>query len=198
MPRTSRIITSDFPYHITQRGNYRQVVFEEDQDYLKYLALIKEYGERYGLKLWAYCLMSNHVHFITVPSYKDSLSMAFKQAHMRYSQYFNEKKKQSGHLWQGRFFSCCLDEPHLFAAVSYVENNPVRAGFVEKAEDYCWSSAASHINKENNSILSDDLPLLLLIPNWRKFLCERNEEKIINQIRNCTQSGRHELGQMVS
>ena len=116
--------------------------------------------------------------------------MAFKQAHMRYSQYFNLKKKQSGHLWQGRFYSCCLDEPHLFAAIRYVENNPVRARLVEKAEDYCWSSAANHVNEEYNSALSNDLPLLRQIPDWRKFLCESDEEKIIDQIRICTLSGR--------
>ena len=70
----ARIVATEFPYHITQRGNYRQIVFEEDRDYIKYLELIKEYGERYGLKFWAYCLMSNHVHFIVIPSHKDSLS----------------------------------------------------------------------------------------------------------------------------
>jgi putative transposase len=192
MPRTARIIAPNFPYHVTQRGNYRQAVFESDRDRSIYLAWIREYGDKYGLKIWAYCLMSNHVHFVAVPLYPDSLSRTFNQAHMRYSRHFNNRKGQSGHLWQGRFYSCCLDEYHLFAAVRYVENNPVRAGLVEKAEDYPWSSAAGHMHTRENPILSKDMPLLKMIPDWREFLMEEMEEEessIVDKIKSCTQSG---------
>ena len=73
---------------------------------------------------------------------------------MRYSQYCNEKIGQRGHLWQGRFYSCPLDGVHLYMAMRYVERNPVRARIVEKAEDYTWSSAASHVRGIDNPILS--------------------------------------------
>jgi len=190
MPRTARVVAPGFPHHVTQRGNYRQTVFEEDSDRVKYLAWIKNYSEKCGLKIWAYCLMSNHVHFIAVPSRPDSLARTFNQAHMRYSQYFNLKKGQKGHLWQGRFYSCILDEVHLFTAARYIENNPVRAGLVKRAEDYPWSSAASHINGVDDPVLSGDLPLLDLVTDWREFLALDEDEKTLKNLRNCTQSGR--------
>lgn len=71
--------------------------------------------------------MSNHVHFIAVPIKAESLSKTFNMLHMRYSQLLNTRNKATGHLWQGRFFSCVLDERHLYAGIRYVENNPVRA-----------------------------------------------------------------------
>jgi len=169
MPRNARIVAPGFPHHITQRGNYRQKVFENDADRKKYLALIKEYSGKYGLKIWAYCLMVNHVHFIAVPSSADSLSKTLRQANTFYSAYFNRKMEQTGHLWQGRYYSCVLDEPHLVTAVRYVENNPVRAGLVSKAEDYLWSSAAGHVYGVNDPLLSEDLPLLNMITDWREY-----------------------------
>ena len=89
--------------------------------------------------------MDNHVHFIVVPSDTDSLAKTFNQAHMRYSQYHNEKTGKRGHLWQGRFYPCPLHEVHLYTAIRYVERNPVRAGLVNQGEDYPWSSALSHV-----------------------------------------------------
>ncbi len=190
MPRKPRIVAPHYPHHITQRGNYRQNVFQEDGDRAQYLAWVEEYSVKYNLKIWAYCLMSNHVHFIAVPLDSSALSRTFNQAHMRYAQYFNRKNGWTGHLWQGRFFSCCLNEPHLWAAVKYVENNPVRAGLVEKAEDYPWSSAPFHIKGTGNSLLADDLPLLGEIPDWRSFLARPLEKNSLDTIRANTRSGR--------
>lgn len=89
---------------------------------------------KFKLKIWAYCLMSNHVHFVAVPSTTDSMSKTFSPVNMLYSGYFNKKNERIGHLWQDRYFSCVPDETHLVAAVRYVENNPVRAGLVGKVE----------------------------------------------------------------
>ncbi len=91
MPRIARVVAKGYPHHVTQRGNYRQPVFEED-DYVQYLEWLKDYGKKYSLKIWAYCLMSNHVHFVCVPTEEDSLALTFNSLHMRYSQYFNQKK----------------------------------------------------------------------------------------------------------
>ncbi|MFH0800878.1 MAG: transposase [bacterium] len=131
MPRIARAVAPVYPHHVTQRGNYRQPVFEEENDFRQYLFWLKEYTQRYALKIWAYCLMSNHVHFICVPEKEDSLAKCFNTLHMQYSQYVNKKKAVRGHLWQGRFYSCMIDERHLYAAVRYIENNPVRAGIVK-------------------------------------------------------------------
>ncbi len=132
MSRSARIVIPNFPYHITQRGNYRQDIFQDDEDRLRYLSWIDEYSKKYDLSVFAYSLMDNHVHFIAIPQKEESLAKVFSIVHMRYSQYFNKKRKTSGHLWQGRFYSCVLDEPYLMTAIRYVEKNPVRAGIVKK------------------------------------------------------------------
>jgi putative transposase len=106
MPRISRAIAVGYPHHITQRGNYRQTVFAEADDYAKYLDFLARYAPQYDLEIWAYCLMPNHVHMVCVPRQSDSLSRTLHTVHMKYALYFNKKKDAIGHLWQGRFFSC--------------------------------------------------------------------------------------------
>ena len=145
MPRRARVVFEGVVHHITQRGNYRQNVFEDDSDKSKYIEFIREYSEKYGMKIYAYCLMSNHVHFIAAPVKEDSLAMTFKYSNMRYSSYFNKKNKRSGHLWQGRFYSCPLQFEHALEALRYVERNPVRARMVELPWEYEWSSAREHV-----------------------------------------------------
>ncbi len=145
MPRRARVVFEGVVHHITQRGNYRQNVFEDDSDKRKYVEFIREYSEKYGMKIYAYCLMSNHVHFIAAPVKEDSLAMTFKYANMRYSSYFNRKNRRSGHLWQGRFYSCPLQFEHALEALRYVERNPVRARMVELPWEYEWSSAREHV-----------------------------------------------------
>ena len=109
---------------------------------------------------------------------------------MRYSQYFNQKKKLKGHLWQGRFYSCILDEKHLYAADRYVENNPIRAGIVRKPQRNKWSSARSHVNREKDSVLSQDCYLEKEIEDWLEYLREKEDEQIIRNIRKCSMTGR--------
>ncbi|MBU0600178.1 transposase [bacterium] len=189
MSRIARVVVPDIPHHLTQRGNYRQVVFEDKENRERYLSWIKEYSDRCGVKIWAYCLMDNHVHFIVVPQYSDSLAKMFKQVHTRYSQYFNQRMRQKGHLWQGRFYSCPLDEVHLYTAVRYVERNPVRAGLVKTGEDYPWSSALSHVKGIKDRLLSEDMPLLKEIRDWSEYLSISEEDVVLKRIRDCTNTG---------
>src|SRR5579871_6903054 len=88
--------------------------------------------------------MSNHVHLIVVPHRADSLALALKNTHGRYASYWNAAHQSSGHVWQGRFYSCPLDDAHLWEALRYAELNPLRAGLVAAAEQWRWSSAAAH------------------------------------------------------
>jgi putative transposase len=134
MARFPRVVVLDVPHHVTQRGNARQVILASDTDRLTYMALLREYGQLYHLSLLGYCLMSNHVHLIVVPHTEAALSQSLKQAHGRYASYWNGQKSSTGHVWQGRFYSCPLDETHLWEALRYVEMNPVRAGMVERPE----------------------------------------------------------------
>ena len=80
MPRIVRIIVPNLPYHVTQRGNYGENIFEDDMDRSVYLYWLREYGQRYGTKFWAYCLMTNHVHYITVPENEKSLALTFNKS----------------------------------------------------------------------------------------------------------------------
>ena len=104
MPRSARFVIPGYLYHVTQRGNYRQKVFGEDQDRAVYLKHIQENSKQWKVEIYAYCLMDNHVHFIVKPCCPNSLARLFSIAHMKYSHYFNKKHKRKGHLWQGRFF----------------------------------------------------------------------------------------------
>src|SRR5205085_8821132 len=117
----------------------------------EYLHLFTENSRRFSLCVLAYCLMTNHVHFVVVPEKKDSIWKTFHRSHSIYAMRFNAKYGLCGHLWQGRAYSCVLDEAHLWAAVRYVELNPVRAGMVRFAEDYPWSSAAAHCRMDDDT-----------------------------------------------
>lgn len=134
--------------------------------------------------------MNNHVHFVCVPTKEYSLAKTFNTLHMRYSQYINRKKGAKGHLWQGRFFSCSLDEIHLYAAVRYIENNPVRAKIVKAPDDYKWSSTKGHINKEADPILTGDCHLETEIKDWRGYLIEKEDERLLDDIRKNSLTGR--------
>ena len=170
MPRISRAIAVGYPHHVTQRGNYRQTVFAEPDDYVQYLDFLAQYAPRCDLEIWAYCLMPNHVHMVCVPRQSDSLSRALHTVHMKYARYFNKKRSSVGHLWQGRFFSCALDERHVYAAVRYVERNPLRGGLVSSPDDYPWSSAKIHIAGERGSVLSGRCFLLETVTDWQQYL----------------------------
>ncbi len=190
MPRISRAVAAGFPHHVTQRGNYQQHVFEDSNDFKQYLQWLRDYALRNSLKIWAYCLMRNHVHFVCVPMREDSLARTFNTLHMRYSQHFNRKKKTKGHLWQGRFYSCILDESHLFAAIRYVENNPVRARVVGKPGDYKYSSVRGHVNRGSDPILSQDCPLVKETRDWLEYLKEEDDKMVVDELRSNTRTGR--------
>ena len=92
MPRQARIVIPGELFHLTQRGNYRQRIFEDDIDRAYYLKLFEECKNKYGLELFAFCLMDNHVHFVVKPLYKDSLAQTICRCHQRYAYYFHKTK----------------------------------------------------------------------------------------------------------
>jgi putative transposase len=146
MPRVARIVVPGVPHHITQRGNNRQDVFFADEQRHLYLEFLKKHSEQFGLAVWAYCLMSNHVHIVATPNSGEALAKAIGRTNFNYAQKLNRLMRRSGHVWQNRFFSCALEEVHLWRAIRYVERNPVRARLVRAASRYEWSSAAAHVN----------------------------------------------------
>jgi putative transposase len=193
MPRIARAILTGYPHHVTQRGNYRQPVFEDDADRLKYLEFLNHYKRKYGLAVWAYCLMDNHIHLLCVPSADDSLANTLRDTHMRYSSYFNRRRRQQGHLWQGRYGSCICDEPHMWAAIRYIERNPVVAGLVDRAEEYRWSSAAPHVTGQPTDTLDAGLPADAPASpgDWSAWLSEEEQDAdLLRRLKQNTHTGR--------
>ena len=170
MPRRLRVILANEAHHIIQRGNNRKNILEEAEDFSTYCYLINKYAEKYCVSVIAYCLMNNHVHFIMIPKERTGISRLFNTVHMRYAQYKNFKKKTSGHLWQGRFFSCLCDDDHLYCAIRYVEQNPVRANMVVYPWEYEWSSAKWHVRKTVRKYIKIKDTIVVDKAYWEKYL----------------------------
>lgn len=190
MPRRNRCVLPEIPCHITQRGVDRREVFSEDQDRLTYLSLVQQNLAETGVRILGYCLMGNHVHLIAVPAREDSLSILFRRVHGRYAQYYNARYGRSGHLWQNRFFACMLGPKHLWSALAYVERNPVRAGMVDEAAEYRWSSAAAHLGSGDESGILDMEWWTREAPaQWREALKNQEAEQE-SSLRTCTYAGK--------
>src|SRR5689334_13660723 len=186
MPRRARIVVPGCAHHVTQRGNRQADVFRDDEDRFHYMRLLREHSASHGVSLWAYALMTNHVHTIVVPHTPTALADVFRNAHSVYGRWFNKKYELNGHLWQGRFYSCVMSESHLWAAVRYVERNPVRAGMVRRAEDYRWSSARGHVYRRSDPLLDSGLPLVGVIGDWSAWLAPDDLESDLRDIRKAT------------
>ncbi len=196
--RLARVIVPGLPYHVTHRGNRRARVFFEVEDRDAYLAHLERYCRFHGLSIWSWCLMTNHIHLLVVPERKDSMSLALGNAHGKYAQWVNARHGLSGHLWANRFYSTALDADHLWAAVRYVELNPVRAGMMSRAEEYAWSSAAVHCGKaeDRNSgfggLLCDSSPFpgRIASAGWADWLAQGLDDRTLERIRRNTATGR--------
>lgn len=188
MPRAARVVLPGLPHHITQRGNRRLPTFFYDGDYQLYIQLMAELCSDWNVEIWAYCLMPNHVHLIAVPETEESLAGAIGEAHRRYTCRVNSRNDWSGYLWQGRFASFPMDEAHLYLAARYVELNPVRAGLVEKAWQYRWSSAAAHVTGQDDALVRVG-PLLNMFGEWEKYLAVDLDENETDKIRRHVQTG---------
>jgi len=172
MARIARVVVPDFPHHVVQRGVRRMDVFFSADDRQEYLTLLSQSASKHALDFLAWCLMSNHAHFVVVPRQERSLARTFGEAHRRYTRMVNFREGWRGHLWQERFHSYPMDERHLLAAVRYVERNPVDAGLVEREEDWEWSSARYHLGISTTDRLVRERSLFGLVNDWREYLTD--------------------------
>ncbi len=192
MPRQARVVFPNIPHHIIQRGNRREDVFFSDNDRKQYLEWLKEYCKEYKVEILAYCLMTNHIHLLAVPSTEDGLQRVLKPLHMRYAQKINRERGWKGHFWQGRYFSSPLDGEYLLFATRYIERNPIRVKKVRKAENYKWSSARGHCGIIQDDILTKKMKWLNKykgIDNWRQWLSIKEEKEKTDLIRRNTEKG---------
>ena len=155
MPRRPRVVFPGVAHHITQRGNNRQPVFLSSGHRKLYLHLLRQYAGRSAIRILGYCLMPNHVHIVAIPERENSLARVLGHAHSEYALTLNRMEGRTGHLWQNRFFSCPLDESHLFTALRYIDLNPVRAGLAAEAWNWPWSSALAHTSENTSDPVLD-------------------------------------------
>ncbi len=192
MPRQARVVFPNIPHHIIQRGNRREDVFFSDNDRKQYLEWLKEYCKEQKVEILAYCLMTNHIHLLAVPSTEDGLQRVLKPLHMRYAQKINREREWKGHFWQGRYFSSPLDGEYLLFTTRYIERNPIRVKKVRKAENYKWSSARGHCGIIQDDILTKKMKWLNKykgIDNWRQWLSIKEEKEKTDLIRRNTEKG---------
>ncbi len=145
--------------------------------------------DEFGVEIWSYSLMPNHVHLIAVPETPDSLKLAIGRTHERYTRMINVRNDWRGHLWQGRFFSCPMSPRYTLAAAKYIEMNPVRANLCEHPISYNWSSASAHCDQKED-ILLKNRPLLSMVNDWREFLDAPTNQNDEIKIRRNSKSGR--------
>jgi putative transposase len=193
MPRHRRVVIPDCPHHITQRGNNRRAIFFGDADRELYLTLLKQYTKTYGVEILGYCLMTNHIHVIAIPAEPAGLAKALGRTHNDYARWLNIHRRESGHVWQNRFFSCPVEARYLCAVLAYVERNPMRAGMVSLCHEWPWSSASAHLSPASHDHwLTMDAWGCHWTPDlWRLALEDGlSEAEIQGRLAEATQTGR--------
>ncbi len=141
MPRKRRFYIPAVPAHIVQRGNNRQPVFLDTEDFEVYLHWLNESVDAHGCALHAFVLMTNHVHLLLTPNTELAISQTIQQLGRKYVTYFNRRYSRSGTLWEGRHKGSIIQSAsYALNCYRYIELNPVRAGMVDSPGDYAWSS----------------------------------------------------------
>ena len=138
MPRTARIKSVSGYYHIVARGIARQVLFEEDADYLFFLKILKKCKEEEQFRLLAFCLMENHFHLLV--KIDSGMDRVMRRILTTYAKYYNTKYERIGYLFQDRYKSKVIERrSYLLSAMRYIHNNPLKAGLCS-VDQYRWSS----------------------------------------------------------
>jgi len=159
MVRKSRCKSNSGIYHAMARGNDRQLIFRDPADYRKYLRILGECKTISGFKLYAYCLMPNHIHLLIQEGSED-LGKSFQRIGSRYATWFNKKYQRCGYLFQDRFKSSPVDDNRYFLALlRYIHRNPTSAGLCCNVADYKWSSFREFAGTEH--LIDKDYPMQL-------------------------------------
>ena len=154
MSRLKRVYYQNAVYHVYNRGNNHEQVFEKDEIKKLFLDLLGQYRERFGFKVYAYVLMQNHYHLIIETNSVNHISKVMHAFLLSFGGQYRYFNKYRGHLWQSRFKSRLIeDEKYFLEVVEYVHQNPVKAGVVDAAEDYSYCSARQYSGAQDNKEL---------------------------------------------
>jgi putative transposase len=156
MARRKRLFLDGQLLHVIQRGNNRLAVFFARDDYAQYIAWLGEAAREYGLAVYAYVLMTNHVHILAAPEDADSLSRTMQSLGRRYVRHVNNCYGRTGTLWEGRYRATAVDgDAYFFDCCRYIERNPVRARMAARVRDWRWSSYRAHALGAADPLLSE-------------------------------------------
>ncbi len=157
MARALRIEYEGAFYHVTSRGNERKKIFFSKSDYQRFKSYLESAIDKYEYRLHAYILMGNHYHLL-IETGKANLNKLMHYINGSYTNYINRRKDRSGHLFQGRYKAILIDRDNYLLELSrYIHLNPVRAGIVERPQDYPFSSYSSFIKRKGEKIVYRDL-----------------------------------------
>ena len=197
MPRKPRFFLPNVPVHVVQRGNNRLAVFFDDDDRRVYLDWLGQAAGENGCAIHAYALMTNHVHLLMTPADEQAVSATLQALGRRFVPHVNHRHGRTGTLWEGRFkASPVQEERYLLACYRYIELNPVRAGMVERPEDWPWSSYRTNALGEQTSLLSPH-PLYLSLGAdadqrrmaYRSLFDLPLDPRTLGDVRTCLQTG---------
>ena len=162
MARRPRVFAPGLLYHVIVRGNQQLKTFRSEDDYQAYLDRLEHYRTRFQVRIYAYCLMPNHVHLLVETS-STPLSKFMQGLQQSYTQYFNRRYRKVGHLFQGRYKAIICDkDKYLLALVRYIHLNPVRAGLVKRPDRYVHSGHRSYLSISGGKII-ENRPILGLL-----------------------------------
>ncbi len=192
--RRERLDPPGYPLHITHRGVDRCPVFRESLDRHAYLIALAGAAERWDVRIHAYVLMGNHVHLLASAGVAGAIGKFMQSAAGRYTRQVNRRWGRTGTLWEGRFRSCVVDsDAYLLNCMSYIEQNPVRAGLCAQAWDWPWSSASHHLGLRRDAWVRDHDVFLSLERDpvqrqvrWRGILGRANPD--VERLREATRT----------
>lgn len=188
MPTRARIVIPGGAHYVSQMSNRAQVAFFGEEDYRAYLALLADWCRRFGVAIWAYCLLPQHVQLVLVPPTADAMSRALAGAHRGHTVAVNGRLGCEGNLWRARYQSFAVGPTLVNEVVREVELSPVRAGLVEVPWDYPWSSAAAHVARVDDAIVSVT-PVLKDVDDWAEFLVAEPGRIDATRLRNQARGG---------
>jgi REP element-mobilizing transposase RayT len=185
MPRIARQKSESGVYHIVLRGLNRQTLFYDDEDKAVFLNRVKLAKDKYNFKLYAFCLMGNHVHILLKEQEQD-LARIMRKILSSYVYWYNSKYERIGNLFQDRFKSEPIEnDRYLLCAARYIHQNPIKAGLASNISDYDWSSYGTYINKSEGLIdIELVLSLLQTEEGYVEFMSKNENIKFLEPVEN--------------
>lgn len=178
MPRVARIKSNTEIYHIMLRGIDKRNIFLQQSDYQKFIYYISKAKEKSSFTLYAYCLMTNHVHILLKPE-AEEIGNIVRRIAVGYAQYHNNKYGRAGHLFQNRFKSEPIyDNRYFLTVLRYIHQNPIKAGIIKNLRNYPWSSYFEYIGEDNTNIVYTTFALEFFqnLENFKDFITAGNSD----------------------